>query len=173
MPRWARTILCILLAEDSVVNQKVALYMLEKLSYRADIAANGHEVLAALSQRFYHVILMDVQMPEMDGIEATQRIRAEHPPDQQPWIIAMTAHTLQGDREWCLSAGMDDYIGKPARMGDLAEKLRHAATQKQCPPAARAKPVFRHSVRLPVRSSVRLLSALLRCNSRSPAPAPP
>jgi CheY-like chemotaxis protein/HPt (histidine-containing phosphotransfer) domain-containing protein len=124
----------ILLAEDSMVNQKVALHMLDKLGYRADTAANGHEVLAALNRRCYDVILMDVQMPEMDGIEATQRIRAEHPPDRQPWIVAMTAHTLQGDREWCLSAGMDDYIGKPARLDDLAEKLRHAAIRTQRPP---------------------------------------
>jgi PAS domain S-box-containing protein len=115
----------ILLAEDNIVNQKVALRLLERMGYRADVAANGYEVLDALHRRHYDVILMDVQMPEMDGIEATSRIRAELPPKQQPYIVAMTAHAMEGDRRWCLAAGMDDYLGKPVRMEELAAKLEH------------------------------------------------
>lgn len=113
----------ILLAEDNLVNQKVALMMLERLGYRADVAANGHEVLAALQRQSYDVILMDVQMPEMDGLEATRRVRAEIESYRQPRIIAMTANALQGDRERCLEAGMDDYISKPVQIRDLVAAL--------------------------------------------------
>jgi PAS domain S-box-containing protein len=116
----------ILLAEDNIVNQKVALRLLEKMGYRADVAANGHEVLDALRQRFYDVVLMDVQMPEMDGIEATHRIRKRWPAEQQPHIIAMTAHTMEGDRQWCIDAGMNDYVGKPIHVQELIEKLMDA-----------------------------------------------
>ncbi len=114
----------ILLAEDNIINQKVALRLLEKMGYRADVAANGQEVLNALHKKFYDVILMDVQMPEMDGVETTQRIREYWPHDQQPCIIALTAHAMQGDRQWLLTAGMDDYMGKPIRVEELAEKLQ-------------------------------------------------
>lgn len=113
----------ILLAEDNLVNQKVALMMLERLGYRADVAANGFEVLAALQRQSYDVILMDVQMPEMDGLEATRRVRAEIESYRQPRIIAMTANALQGDRERCLEAGMDDYISKPVQIRDLVAAL--------------------------------------------------
>ncbi|NJP05398.1 MAG: PAS domain S-box protein [Chloroflexaceae bacterium] len=114
----------ILLAEDNIINQKVALRLLEKLGYQADIAANGQEVLDALRRQSYQVILMDVQMPEMDGLEATQYIRHHWPDEQQPWIIALTAHAMQGDRQWCLDAGMDDYIGKPVHMEELLTGLK-------------------------------------------------
>jgi len=114
----------ILLAEDNVVNQKVALRILERLGYRADVAADGKEVLEALQRQSYDVVLMDVQMPEMDGVETTQRIRSEWPPEHQPRIVAMTAHALAGDRERLLVAGMDDYISKPVRVEELVAVLQ-------------------------------------------------
>ena len=113
----------ILLAEDNPVNQKVALAMLKHLGYRADLAANGREVLSSLEQKAYDVILMDIQMPEMDGLEATRFIRTRLPSASQPRIIAMTAYAMKGDREQCLAAGMDDYIGKPVKMEELKRVL--------------------------------------------------
>jgi PAS domain S-box-containing protein len=121
----------ILLAEDNVINQKVALHMIQKLGYQADVATNGIEALAALRQTAYDVVLMDVQMPEMDGIEATRIIRSEFAPDRQPHIIALTAHALKGDREWCLSAGMDGYIGKPIQLEELAEQLARLSREHE------------------------------------------
>lgn len=117
----------VLLAEDNTVNQKVALMMLSKLGFRADVAANGHEVLDALRRQSYEIILMDVQMPEMDGLEATQRIVAEYADaDSRPWIIALTANAMQGDRERCLDAGMNDYVSKPLKTDALAKALTRA-----------------------------------------------
>jgi PAS domain S-box-containing protein len=116
----------ILVAEDNPVNQKVALRMLERAGYQADIAANGLEVLDALESHPYDIVLMDVQMPEMDGLEATRHIRTTLPPERQPHIIAMTAHAIEGDRERCLEAGMDDYLSKPVRMELLVEALNQA-----------------------------------------------
>jgi CheY-like chemotaxis protein/HPt (histidine-containing phosphotransfer) domain-containing protein len=115
----------ILLAEDVAVNQKFALLALEDLGYSADVAANGREVLAALQRQVYDVILMDVQMPEMDGLEATRRIRGDFGAERQPHIIAMTANAMQGDRELCLEAGMDDYVSKPVYLDEL-----HAALER-------------------------------------------
>ena len=103
----------ILLAEDNSVNQKVALLMLEQMGYSADVAATGYEVLDALRRQRYDVILMDIQMPGMDGLEAARRIAVEWPAADRPRIIAMTANALRGDREACLAAGMDDYLSKP------------------------------------------------------------
>ena len=118
----------VLLAEDNAVNQKVALHMLAHLGYRADVAANGHEVLAALRRQPYDIVLMDVQMPEMDGCEATTRLRAD--PMRcaygRPWVIALTANAVQGDRERCLAAGMDDYVSKPIKIPDLTAALERA-----------------------------------------------
>ena len=116
----------ILLAEDNVVNQKVALKMLSRLGYRADLAANGEEVVAAVQRQTYDVVLMDVQMPEVDGLEATRQIRTLLPLTTQPYIVAMTANAMQGDRERYLSAGMDDYVTKPVKMDDLSEALRRS-----------------------------------------------
>ncbi len=118
----------ILLAEDNVVNQKVAIQMLQRLGYRADIAGNGLEVLEALSRQHYDVIFMDVQMPLMDGLETSRRICQEYGDGmdyrpQKPRIIAMTANAMQGDREMCLAAGMDDYITKPVRREELIKAL--------------------------------------------------
>ncbi len=124
----ARLPLRILLAEDNPMNQKVALLMLERLGYHADVAGNGLEALAALRLHPYDVVLMDVQMPEMDGLEATRRIRQELAPEQQPRIIAMTANAMQGDREQCLSAGMDDYISKPVQAKTLVAALNRSQT---------------------------------------------
>jgi CheY-like chemotaxis protein len=113
----------ILLAEDYVVNQKLALRLLAQMGYRADIASNGLEAIQALQRQPYDVVLMDVQMPEMDGLEATQQIRARWPAGEQPRIIAMTANAMQGDREVCLQAGMDDYVSKPIRVDELVQAL--------------------------------------------------
>ena len=113
----------ILLAEDNVVNQKVALHMLQRLGYRADIASNGLEVLQAVQRQPYDVILMDVQMPEMDGLMATRHICQELPYEERPWIIAMTANAMQSDRDECLNAGMDNYISKPIHRSALVEAL--------------------------------------------------
>ena len=115
----------ILLAEDNAVNQKLATRLLERMGYRADIAANGLEVIAALERQRYDLILMDVQMPEMDGLDATRHIRREFESTVQPRIIAMTANAMQGDREMCLEAGMDDYVSKPIQVKDLQAALEH------------------------------------------------
>lgn len=115
----------ILLAEDNKINQKVALRMLERLGYQADVAGNGLQVIEAISQRPYDVILMDIQMPEMDGLEATHHIREQLPPHQQPYIIAMTANALAGDRENYMEQGMDDYVSKPVRVNELTEALQN------------------------------------------------
>ncbi|MEZ5635637.1 MAG: GAF domain-containing protein [Burkholderiaceae bacterium] len=113
----------ILLAEDNVVNQKLALRLLQQMGYRADLASNGKEALDGVARQVYDVILMDVQMPEMDGLEASRRIVAQWPADKRPRIIAMTANAMQGDREACLAAGMDDYVTKPIRVDALVESL--------------------------------------------------
>ena len=113
----------ILLVEDNRVNQKVALRLLERLGYGADVAANGQECLENLKRQHYDLLLMDMQMPIMDGLEATRRIRSHFPGDQQPRIVAMTANAMQGDRERCLDAGMDDYISKPVKWESLVEAI--------------------------------------------------
>ncbi len=116
----------ILLAEDNMVNQKVATKLLSKLGYRVDVAGNGVEVIEALERQTYDVILMDIQMPEMDGDEATRQVRAKWPEDRQPHIVAMTAHALEGDREKYLARGMDDYVSKPISVNALVTALEKA-----------------------------------------------
>src|SRR5262249_33946835 len=113
----------ILVAEDNVINQKVALLLLKRLGYAADVAADGEETLAALRRQCYDVILMDVQMPGMDGLEATRRIRAEWRAAERPRILAVTANALREDRETCLAAGMDGYLSKPVLLEDLRAAL--------------------------------------------------
>jgi PAS domain S-box-containing protein len=116
-------VLRILLAEDNPVNQMVMLKMLNKLGYHADVAANGTKVLRSLELQPYDLILMDVQMPEMDGFEAARAIRKLWASADQPKIIAITAYALEGDREKCLDAGMDDYISKPVKLKELRAVL--------------------------------------------------
>ena len=113
----------ILLAEDNAINQKVAVRMLERLGYRADVVGNGLEAVTATRQHGYDLILMDIQMPEMDGIEATQQIRTDIGIINQPHIVALTANALIGDRERYIAAGMDDYLSKPVKMRELANAL--------------------------------------------------
>jgi CheY-like chemotaxis protein len=112
----------ILLAEDNAVNQKLALRLLEQMGYRADVASNGLEAVESIQRQIYDVILMDIQMPEMDGLDATRNIR-KLTSLKQPRIIAMTANAMQGDREMCITAGMEDYISKPIRVNELQEAL--------------------------------------------------
>jgi len=114
----------ILLVEDNIINQKVALRMIEKLGYNAAVAANGIEAIEAVRSTNYDILLMDILMPEMDGLEATKLIKEEFATKQSPRIIAMTANTVQSDEQMCLDAGMDDYISKPIRIEELSRKLK-------------------------------------------------
>jgi CheY-like chemotaxis protein/HPt (histidine-containing phosphotransfer) domain-containing protein len=113
----------VLLADDNPINQKVGLSVLSKLGYQADVAQNGLEVLKALEQKVYDLLFLDVQMPEMDGLETARQICQRWSSEQRPCIIAMTGNALLGDRERCLQAGMDDYISKPVRIGELQTAL--------------------------------------------------
>jgi CheY-like chemotaxis protein len=115
----------VLLAEDNAMNQKVALRLLSLSGIEADVATNGYEAIDADAREPYDVILMDVQMPELDGLEATRRIRAAGNA-HRPWIVAMTANAMEGDREACLAAGMDDYLSKPIRPAELSAALAGA-----------------------------------------------
>ncbi|MBE9128723.1 MULTISPECIES: response regulator [unclassified Coleofasciculus] len=119
----------ILIAEDNIVNQKVALHLLKRLGYHADIASNGKEVLSSLRHQSYDVVLMDVQMPEMDGLQASRVICQEWSETERPRIIAMTAGAMEGDRDKCLAAGMSDYISKPIRLEAVVKALRQCRVQ--------------------------------------------
>jgi CheY-like chemotaxis protein len=114
-----RNPLRILLAEDMPVNQKLMLTMLERMGYKASVAGNGLEVLAALRRQVYDVILMDVQMPEMDGLEASRQIRSMPLGSKRPRVVALTANAMMEDREACREAGMDDYLSKPVQVKEL------------------------------------------------------
>jgi PAS domain S-box-containing protein len=129
--RWP---LRILVVEDNAVNQQLALLLLKKLSYRADVAANGVEALEALERQPYDLVLMDVEMPEMDGLEATRRIHQRWARKRRPHIVAVTANAMEGERELCLQAGMDDYITKPIRMEALTAAVGKAAERAPAPP---------------------------------------
>ena len=113
----------ILLAEDNAINQKLALKLLSRMGYEADVAANGVEAVEAVERTAYDLVLMDVQMPEMDGLEATRRIVATVPVERRPWIVAMTANAMDGDRERCIEAGMKGYISKPIRVDELVDAV--------------------------------------------------
>ena len=123
------TSLRILVADDNAMNQKLALALLSKLGYGADVVTNGAAVLDALARQHYDVVLMDVEMPVMDGLEASRRINREWPAGRRPRIVAMTANAMQGDREECLAAGMDDYLSKPIRREELAAALARRASR--------------------------------------------
>ena len=123
----------ILLAEDNPVNEKVAQMMLKRLGYKADVASNGLDVLNLLNAKRYDLILMDIQMPQMDGLEATRIIREKMQPIDRPCIIAMTAYALEGDKEACLKAGMDDYISKPIQLKELENVLQRCKDRMKEP----------------------------------------
>jgi CheY-like chemotaxis protein len=122
----------ILLAEDNAVNQKLALRLLSQMGYDAEVAGDGQQAIDALERDDFDVVLMDVQMPELDGLEATRRIRARWP-DRALKIVAMTANAMAGDREACLAAGMDDYISKPVRSAELTAALERVPTETRKP----------------------------------------
>jgi CheY-like chemotaxis protein/HPt (histidine-containing phosphotransfer) domain-containing protein len=116
----------ILVVEDNFVNQKICMLLLSKLGYRTELAADGVEALEAIARQRYDVILMDVHMPKMDGIEATERIRQMYPDGAGPWIIALTASAMQSDREHCMAVGMQDFLCKPIEMNELRRALEKA-----------------------------------------------
>ena len=120
----------VLIVEDNPINQKVAVRQLKKIGYTADVVSKGLAALDALEHGYYDIILMDCQMPEMDGYEATRRIRARGNADSQPYIIAMTAHAMQGDSDKCLAAGMNDYVTKPVGLNTLAAALARGIEMK-------------------------------------------
>ena len=123
----------VLVAEDNPVNQKVALRFLARLGYQALIAGNGREALQILDEQRYDLVLMDMQMPEMDGLTATREIRLRYPAARQPRIFALTANAVTGDRERCLEAGMDDYLSKPFKLETIEQLiLKHF---RPAPPA--------------------------------------
>ena len=126
----ARPSLRILVAEDNAVNQTVILHLLKRAGYRhVDVASNGQEVLDCINQQHYDVILMDVRMPDIDGIEATRRIRQQETAKVSPYIIAITANSMPCDREICLAAGMNAYISKPVKLSELVQALRQCESQ--------------------------------------------
>ncbi len=122
----------ILLAEDNVINQQVAVSLLKKIGYHADVVSDGYEALEAVKKTRYDVILMDVQMPALDGEQTTIRIRKELPAERQPWIVAMTANVMKGDRERYLADGMNEYIPKPIRCEQLSDVLQKVAPLSAC-----------------------------------------
>jgi CheY-like chemotaxis protein len=113
----------VLVADNDRVNQRVVLLLLQKLGYRPDMVSNGYEVIDALQRQVYDLVLMDVQMPEMDGLEAARQIHQRWSPDDRPRIVALTANATASDRDECLAAGMDDYLSKPVTLDDLARAL--------------------------------------------------
>ena len=128
----------LLVAEDNPTNQRIVKLLLERLGYRPEIVGNGLEVLAALRSRPFDALILDVQMPEMDGLTAAREICRMFPRARRPWMLAMTANALEGDREKCLAAGIDDYVSKPVRTADLAAALRRAYNRGGSPrPALR------------------------------------
>jgi CheY-like chemotaxis protein len=119
----------VLVAEDNTVNQKVARLLISKIGYQVEVVSNGREALDALRSREFDLVLMDCQMPEMDGFEATRHIREHFAPERGPVIIALTANAMEGEREKCLAVGMDDYLSKPMKPEQLKEMLSHWMSQ--------------------------------------------
>jgi CheY-like chemotaxis protein len=119
----------LLIAEDNAINQKVALRVLQQFGYQADLAANGLEAVQAVERQKYDLVFMDVQMPEMDGLEATRRICARWPASERPWLVAMTANAMKEDRGRCLAAGMNDYLSKPVRAEEIKGAIERAVAQ--------------------------------------------
>ena len=146
----------ILLAEDNAINQRVALRTLERLGLGADAVADGAEALDALRRQPYDIVLMDVQMPVMDGLEATRRLRRELAPERQPYVIALTANAMEGDRERCLGAGADAYVAKPIARGALAAALARASSRAADGPSVSPAPDA------PVRDDLALYVARVR-----------
>jgi CheY-like chemotaxis protein len=133
----------ILLAEDNAFNQKLAVRLLQKWGHNVTVAGNGKEALARVEHEAFDVVLMDVQMPEMDGLEATAAIRArEHANHTHLPIIAMTAHAMKGDKERCLAAGMDDYVSKPLKTSELQAALARVASHSPLTTEQCSYPVF-------------------------------
>jgi CheY-like chemotaxis protein len=124
----------VLLAEDNMVNQQVALSNLRKLGYEADAAANGFDALEATARKDYDIILMDCQMPELDGYQVTREIRKREEKGRHAYIVAMTANAMVGDREKCLAAGMDDYVSKPLNRAELRAAMERGAAKSVKPP---------------------------------------
>jgi CheY-like chemotaxis protein len=121
----------VLVVEDSLVNQKIVLKMLQKIGYAPALAGNGHEALAVMRERDFDVVLMDVEMPGLDGPETTRQMRAECPAARQPMVVALTAHAIPGSRERFLAAGMDDYLAKPLRLAELSAVIARCAELKR------------------------------------------
>jgi len=117
----------VLIAEDNALNQQMALKILARLGYAADVAGDGLETLAFINASTYDVVLLDVQMPEIDGLEVARRVCAQYPRDRRPRLVAMTANAMTGDRKACLDAGMDDYLPKPVRIKDLMGALERTS----------------------------------------------
>ena len=127
----ARLPLNILVAEDNIVNQKVAMAILLQFGYQTDLAVSGKEVVAAVARQKYDLIFMDLQMPEMDGLEATRVICSHTSRSERPYIVALTANAMKEDRDLCLAAGMDDYLSKPIRPEEIKAAIERATEARQ------------------------------------------
>jgi CheY-like chemotaxis protein len=136
-PAPADRSLRVLLAEDNLINQEVANRMLARLGCRVDVVGDGRQAVEAARRDHYDLIMMDVQMPDLDGLEATRRIRAEVAAADQPYIIALTASASRKDRDACLAAGMDAYLSKPIHLAELADAVNRVPTEHPAGPAAR------------------------------------
>jgi CheY-like chemotaxis protein len=123
----ARLPLKILVAEDNIVNQKVAVAILLQFGYQTDLVISGKDAVKAVERQKYDLVLMDLQMPEMDGLEATRLICSRQSPSERPYIVALTANAMKEDRELCLAAGMDDYLSKPIRPDEIKAAIERAA----------------------------------------------
>ena len=128
----ARLQLNILIAEDNIVNQKVAMGVLLQFGYQTDLVVSGKEAVEAVERQKYDLLFMDVQMPNMDGLEATRLICSRMSPSERPYIVAMTANAMKEDRELCLSAGMDDYLSKPIRPEEIKAAIERATMHFSC-----------------------------------------